>query len=642
MKEIFRDVNAGSFYADNESLKLKLNRGPYEDEEEDDDDDDEDGENNDDMPKEIDTNEIDDNDEDDTIKDEDGDLDNNMDNAKNESKRKKRLGKGKSTSELLKNKDDNSRLRSTSDIVGDANQLRSVSSRNIENLMESFAGDSGDSGVNRVFKMLTSSRAGPDMNTEHEAIEVEVQILEQLTVGCPSLRSGVNGMFCPVDKDLPSTVVAYSLASLRTHAALDAYFNNAFGGAGNTSSESISSPDLTILDSTNDGEKIEAENNNMDDNNISKTLDTNGVDGENTNLNQTEVQKDSSVDTNTESKDTHDAFYVLDTPRKKRMVLVSNEECDIVDKFKDVEEGRSFEVVTYFAAQFYALRRSYLDEETEEDYIQSLVQSRPWRTSGGKSSAQFSKTLDGRFVIKCVSAEEFNMFHHQCACGVYFVYMDKTIFQNCPSALVKIMGMHRIKIKNPSGSVSIKYVVIMQNLFAGIDTTNMRLFDLKGKIRYYTKRVQKGTVLLDGDLLRMTNGLPLPLTKESNELVGDAINNDSLFLKIADIVDYSLIIGIDRRTKTVRMGVIDFMHSYDMKKRLESNLKGIISEATIRPPTVYSDRFLNGFETYFCAVPQKSLQMRTHHRRISSRPKKKIDNARNEDNNREKNVDMNE
>ena len=57
MKEIFRDVNAGTFYADNESLKLKLNRGPYEDEEEDDDDDDEDGENNDDMPKEIDTNE---------------------------------------------------------------------------------------------------------------------------------------------------------------------------------------------------------------------------------------------------------------------------------------------------------------------------------------------------------------------------------------------------------------------------------------------------------------------------------------------------------------------------------------------------------------------------------------------------------
>ena len=75
------------------------------------------------------------------------------------------------------------------------------------------------------------------------------------------------------------------------------------------------------------------------------------------------------------------------------MVFVSNEECDIVDKFKDVEEGRYFEVVTYFAAQFYALRRSYLDEETEEDYIQSLVQSRPWRTSGGKSSAQFSKTL---------------------------------------------------------------------------------------------------------------------------------------------------------------------------------------------------------------------------------------------------------
>ena len=158
----------------------------------------------------------------------------------------------------------------------------------------------------------------------------------------------------------------------------------------------------------------------------------------------------------------------------------------------------------------------------------------------------------------------------------------------------------------------------MQNLFAGVDTSNMRLFDLKGKIRYYTKRIQKGTVLLDGDLLRMTNGLPLPLTKESNELVGDAINNDSLFLKIADIVDYSLIIGIDRTTKAIRMGVIDFMHSYDMKKRLESNLKGIISEATIRPPTVYSDRFLNGFETYFCAVPQKLSKSKRNNRNLET------------------------
>ena len=72
------------------------------------------------------------------------------------------------------------------------------------------------------------------------------------------------------------------------------------------------------------------------------------------------------------------------------------------------------------------------------------------------------------------------------------------------------------------------------------------------------------------------NGLPLPLTKESNELVGDAINNDSLFANCRH--SNSLIIGIDRKTKAIRMGVIDFMHSYDMKKRLESNLKGIISE----------------------------------------------------------------
>ena len=488
---------------------------------------------------------------------------------------------------------------------------RSKSSKNIEDLMESFATDMrpSDSGVNRVLKMFTGATVSDNI-AHSEAAAIEVPILHQLTVGCPSLNTGANEMFCPVDKDLPSTIIAHSLASLHMQYSLNNFFNENFHS--NEKGSSALSLDENFNDEDENAANKMIENKKLDNTETGEKSETNlGSMGNAPDRSKVVVGQ-------LDSKTLNQPLYRIDNAREKRKILVSNKESDIVDKFKDVDAGHNFEVTSYFAAQFYALRQSYLLGETEEEYIQSLVQSRPWRTSGGKSSAQFSKTLDGRFVIKCVSAEEFNMFHHQCACGVYFVYMDKTIFQNCPSALVKIMGMHRIKTKSQTGTISIKYVVIMQNLFAGVDTSNMRLFDLKGKIRYYSKRIQKGTVLLDGDLLRMTNGLPLPLTKESNELVGDAINNDSLFLKIADIVDYSLIIGIDRTTKAIRMGVIDFMHSYDMKKRLESNLKGIISEATIRPPTVYSDRFLNGFETYFCAVPQKPSKSKRNNRNLET------------------------
>jgi len=621
LKEIFKDVTAGAFYSDKESAQLKSDLRSFDD----DDYDDEVG-----VEKDGESGDLQDV-SGDKSKDTDGSEEKTGDkNDKDSVNKNNQLSRerGDSTPSTSISNGDTSRNRSSSENLNgaSANKMPAQNSidtdgnsRNIGDLMDSMA-DDRDTGVNRVFKMLTSSRS-PDMPIEQETLQVKVRILNQLNVGCPSLNAGVNGMFCPVDKDLPSTVIAYSLASLRTHSALKKFFEDQFDGESNklitndlpTDVESNKSENGIKVSEIQDNENLDSGVNHGSSDNI----DLHGV-----RSNVVSTNKEARVKTKqVESPGNVETFYSLDNARKKRKILVSNKECDVVDKFKDVEGGLSFEVVTYFAAQFYALRSSYLVGDTEEDYIQSLVQSRPWRTSGGKSSAQFSKTLDGRFVIKCVSAEEFNMFHHQCACGVYFVYMDKTIFQNCPSALVKIMGMHRIKIRNSNHGISIKYVVVMQNLFAGVDTTNMRLFDLKGKIRYYTKRVQKGTVLLDGDLLRMTNGLPLPLTKDSNELVGDAINNDSLFLKIADIVDYSLIVGIDRRTKTVRMGVIDFMHSYDMKKRLESNLKGIISEATIRPPTVYSDRFLNGFETYFCAVPQDGLH--THRRRASTQPTNK-------------------
>ena len=106
---------------------------------------------------------------------------------------------------------------------------RSKSSKNIEDLMESFATDMrpSDSGVNRVLKMFTGATVSDNI-AHSEAAAIEVPILHQLTVGCPSLNTGANGMFCPVDKDLPSTIIAHSLASLHMQYSLNIFLIKIF------------------------------------------------------------------------------------------------------------------------------------------------------------------------------------------------------------------------------------------------------------------------------------------------------------------------------------------------------------------------------------------------------------------------------
>jgi 1-phosphatidylinositol-3-phosphate 5-kinase len=62
------------------------------------------------------------------------------------------------------------------------------------------------------------------------------------------------------------------------------------------------------------------------------------------------------------------------------------------------------------------------------------------------------------------------------------------------------------------------------------------------------------------------------------------INNDSLFFSRSNIVDYSLLVIIDKAKKTVRFGIIDYIQQYDGKKMIESKFKAIIAAGDI--PTI--------------------------------------------------------
>jgi 1-phosphatidylinositol-3-phosphate 5-kinase len=129
--------------------------------------------------------------------------------------------------------------------------------------------------------------------------------------------------------------------------------------------------------------------------------------------------------------------------------------------FRDIDAKRQiqskFICTTYWATQFHAVRQAFLSSENasvegdgdgkhpgdidcdEKRYIRSLFESQKWDASGGKSGATFARTADGRFVVKCISRTELQMFL-DCA-PAYFDYLSRAFFHGVPTVLCKILGV---------------------------------------------------------------------------------------------------------------------------------------------------------------------------------------------------------
>jgi 1-phosphatidylinositol-3-phosphate 5-kinase len=142
--------------------------------------------------------------------------------------------------------------------------------------------------------------------------------------------------------------------------------------------------------------------------------------------------------------------------------------------------------------------------------------------------------------------------------------------------------------------------------------------------------------LLDGDFLEFTMGRPMPLTDRAKAVFQMSIlnvslleyeihfrqffcifsrdfqcrNQDTLFLSIINVLDYSILIGVDEDSMELVVGIIDFMRQYDILKQMErvgKSLPMVVgSEApTIIQPPLYKARFTNAMERYFMTVPSK-------------------------------------
>jgi hypothetical protein len=281
------------------------------------------------------------------------------------------------------------------------------------------------------------------------------------------------------------------------------------------------------------------------------------------------------------------------------------------------------EIMIYFPRQFEALRISYC--ATYDEFILSIAKSAVWsNVTGGKSKADFYRSHDNKYILKCVNKHEFKMFIET---GFqYFHHNAKFLFHKMPSALAKILGAYKVKLKNQkSNKTENSYIILMENLFYGKEdlskSNSIKAYDLKGSKsnRYIPKKDQKhNQVLPDTNFKEDFKGEPIPLEKNTAELLKAAIHNDSLILSKMNVVDYSLLLMIDENCglenkdsipyfniKSIRVGIIDYVRKYTWDKQLEHVGKIIINRLqvpTIVNPVNYKERFKEAIDDYFIGL----------------------------------------
>lgn len=162
--------------------------------------------------------------------------------------------------------------------------------------------------------------------------------------------------------------------------------------------------------------------------------------------------------------------------------------------------------------------------------------------SNSKSGQFFFYSHDGQYMLKTQTKEE-NKFMIRIL-PHYYQYLT----ENPNSLLVRILGMHRIKMYHLRRKV---HFVVMTSVFdtpAQINT----IYDLKGSLigRSATQREREsGGVLKDNDLIADNCKLHLGAKKAAFMA---QLEKDAMFLAKLNIMDYSLLVGIHHRSQRAR------------------------------------------------------------------------------------------
>ncbi|KAI8141356.1 hypothetical protein BJV82DRAFT_618896 [Fennellomyces sp. T-0311] len=273
-------------------------------------------------------------------------------------------------------------------------------------------------------------------------------------------------------------------------------------------------------------------------------------------------------------------------------------------RHKFVHGNTEFTCIVYYAHDFDALRKRC---GMNSWVIESLCRCQSWKATGGKSKSRFYKTQDDRLVIKeMISSWNLAEKQHFLEFApAYFEYMKKAY--EGPSVLTKIFGFYTIRMTDNHRRITWAMdVMVMDHLFHNRSITQR--FDFKGIRDRQAENQQAMTTLWDSDWIHGYR-LALPTTHHSKALLIDtALQSDTEFIEKCNIMDYSLLVGIDETNKEIIVGIVDFIGAYTWYKKIESKSKSTLKpqkQVTVLPPQQYRARFCREISNYFCSVPGK-------------------------------------
>ena len=308
----------------------------------------------------------------------------------------------------------------------------------------------------------------------------------------------------------------------------------------------------------------------------------------------------------------------------------------------------------YFASAFHLLRQRL---GVERAFAHSLAHTRPWEARGGKSSALFWRTADDRYVVKELVAK-WNCSDLQALLEISPAFFDFILGAAAvkPTSFAKILGFYSFKLTDhATGHTRRVELVVLENLF--FDQTVSRTFDLKG-IEGRRVRAGQGDVIAtpaetvghdhewrevrsrlvssrSARLLTLANSIlpqgqqvaPLLIHAHAKRILREAVANDTRFLSSHNVIDFSMLVGVDEDKRELVLGLVDAIGAYTVFKALESKGKLLANkggEVTVVrsqvercapplaadiwspfqiPPEQYSARFEAAMEAYFTAVP---------------------------------------
>ncbi|KAK6122337.1 hypothetical protein DH2020_043957 [Rehmannia glutinosa] len=185
----------------------------------------------------------------------------------------------------------------------------------------------------------------------------------------------------------------------------------------------------------------------------------------------------------------------------------------------------------------------------------------------------------------------------------------------CPSDLDFVRSLSRCRRWSAQGGKSnVYFAKTLDERFIIKQKKYFKVYDLKGsaRSRYNSDTTGANKVLLDMNLLETLRTNPIFLGSKSKRRLERAVWNDTSFLASVDVMDYSLLVGVDEERKELVLGIIDYMRQYTWDKHLETWVKasGILggpknATPTIVSPIQYKKRFRKAMTTYFLTVPDQ-------------------------------------